>query len=181
VEPVLDLDVAPEAGVAKRWTKARLGALPVAIAVLVGMAVAAAGTHIFEDRRRAAREASEVSLTALVAGSSSSGGGDSRILTLEGHLAVANSGPLPVVVENATGSVGGLTFSSTAERTVRPGVVQIPVTVTIECAAGIPVAAIESVLRVRTADGQVRAASSLMIVAGTSWAHSYEQMCPATQ
>ena len=139
---VLDLDIAPDGdsqgGFTTFFRQRRFGLLPVAVMVLVGMAAAAVGTHLFEERQRQARQASQVSLTALVAGSGS-GGGDGRTVTIEGSLAVANSGPVPVLVEEVRGSGGGLTFQSRGARTVRPGVALIPVSVTVECAKGVPV------------------------------------------
>ncbi|GIF62302.1 hypothetical protein Ais01nite_03370 [Asanoa ishikariensis] len=183
MEPMLDLDVPPDAesGLVDRFRRRRFGVLPMAVAVLLAMASAAAATHVVEDRQRRASEQAEVSLTTLV-GRSGSVSGDSRTMTIEGSLAVANSGPLPVVVEEVRGSAGGLTFLSTASATIRPGVDWILVTVTASCAEGISGQPLPAVLKVRTADGQARVTSSLMIVQGTPWATTHEQICrPVTQ
>ncbi|SNS76977.1 hypothetical protein SAMN05421812_101719 [Asanoa hainanensis] len=168
---MLDLDVPSGEEVPRR----RFGVSQLAVAVLVAMTAAAVGTHLVEDRRRQIGEQATVSLTTLVA-RAGSGGSDGRTMTIEGSVAVANSGPLPVAVDEVRGDAGGLTFLSTSTATVRPGVDYVLVTITADCAQGFTDPG-QAVLKVRTADGQTRVTSSMMIVQGTPWATSHEQIC----
>jgi hypothetical protein len=181
-EVVMDLDESsvprvhhrPRAG---RLLAPRIG-IPQFVAVLVfSVAVAATATHTLESRRRQAADNAHVALATLVGAGGSGGGRNGRTVTLETTLTVINTGPKAVLLRQVTGTIGGLAFRSDGSGTVRPGVKQVEVTVTIDCVKGIPPEPLRTVMDVETADGQARAASSLMAVQGTLWAEDFERMC----
>ncbi|WP_116070338.1 hypothetical protein [Asanoa ferruginea] len=154
----------------------RIGIPQFIAALVVSVAVAVTATHTLESRRRQAADNAHVALTALV-GPVESGGRNGRTVTLRATLTVVNTGPAAVVLEEVTGTIGGLTFRSDRSATIRPGVRRVAVTVTIDCVKGIPTEPVEAVMNVETADGQARVASPLMVVQGTLWAEASEQMC----
>jgi hypothetical protein len=148
------------------------------MAVVLSSTLAAATTRWWDTREDRAAQESALSLTVLVAGTPMLGGGaDGSSMSADVSVAVANTGPLPVTVENIHASQDGLNFQNNTAQVVRPGVLSIRVSLKMDCQRGVPKDPVRVVVSARTADGAVREASSLMAVVGTSWDEAFQVLC----
>lgn len=194
---LLDLDVPPENTRARPWRAGRLIACwqavrtarvpgPAVVVLVIGAIVLASmATYRWQAWRDLQARRSAVLVQALVPGTNAGSGssvvvGAARELAVHmaASLALVNGGPLPVEVTELIGDQHGLSvWTSKDSVLVRPGALTISVMVAFDCAAGFPTEPLRIAMRVRTADGRSREASSLVAVTGTPWADRLNGMC----
>jgi hypothetical protein len=189
--PVFDLDVRSEdelhqlslrGQVQHGWRRvgaARISALLAFVLLVGGAVVAGSVTHWWDLRQQRLAQEAVVSLVALVPASSvERGGGDGRRAEIEARLALANSGPLPVEVSDLRATQDGFALRMEGtSRLVRPGVSSVIVQVTLDCMAGMPREPVRVLMSVRTMDGKLHQASSLMVVVSTPWSENFDWTC----
>ncbi|MGC4810084.1 hypothetical protein ACLQ29_06080 [Micromonospora sp. DT228] len=164
---------APARRAASRTWNVRLVA-----AFAVGTVLGGAGVGVLRSSREERQRNSTVSLVAFPASTSSSGG-DTEIVQMDGQLAVINAGPAPITVKSATGQRPGVQVQDTGKsRLVRPGgTAWISVKLRIECALAFGSEPLSIRFSVETADRQVREISYSVAVAGSAWHQGAERPC----
>nr|MDT0658639.1 hypothetical protein [Micromonospora sp. DSM 115978] len=184
---VLDLDIPLNEGAPllrdSRFHHVWKSRIPVSIAialVLGASVIAAVSTHWWDLRQQRQAQQAAVSLQVLVpaSGAITAGGVDGSNVTVEGSLALVNSGPAEVEVTALHAVEDGLTvWTSKAPGVVRPGTGLVDVRATLDCAVGMPIEPVRLTMQVRTADGRGRESSSLLATAGTLWHDLLDRMC----
>ncbi|MFG1842719.1 hypothetical protein ACGFH8_30330 [Micromonospora sp. NPDC049175] len=148
-------------------------------AFAVGIVLGGAGVGVLRSSREERQRNATVSLVAFPASTSSSSGGDTEVVQMDGQLAVINGGPAPVTVKSVSGQRPGVQVQDTGHtRLVRPGgTAWISVKLRIECALAFGSEPLSIRFSVETADRQVREVSYSVAVAGSAWHQGAERPC----
>jgi hypothetical protein len=105
--------------------------------------------------------------------------GDSELVEIPAHVAVANVSPVPLTVPEFVVEQPGLTLSgSLNDRWIRPGESSvIKVAVRVVCDTGYPVGSVRAALSVETDDGARRTSAESVIFDGSSWNARMDPLC----
>ncbi|WP_433331139.1 hypothetical protein [Dactylosporangium sp. CA-139066] len=174
----IDLDVVDDslsrrpAGLWRRWASLRVSASGVVVLVLIGGLIGAVFGRAWAQWEQRRSESARVSLFVAVADLSSVAVSNGRV-SIEGSVAVANGGPLPVEV---SGPGGGDFLVWGQQRIAAVTAARFPVTVYVTCSAGIEQQPLLLALVVVTADGVRRAVEMKVDLVGR-WQEMVAQDC----
>lgn len=153
------------------------------LAATAGLVTGAAGMHAWDADQSRNKQASTVSLLAMVdaAEGYSGGGGAPGQAALDGFLAVINAGPRPLTVTEITGSGDKVTLTGmTPKGEVRPGSqIAVPVMLAARCPSQgfLPTDPLMLAVTVRTENGRTLHAAVPLALHATSWDDAVHQMC----
>ncbi|MEV4139643.1 hypothetical protein AB0J72_46700 [Dactylosporangium sp. NPDC049742] len=173
----IDLDLVDDplsrrpVGLRRRWTSLRVSAAGVVVLVLVGGLIGAAFGRAWTQWEQRKLDSARVSLFVAVADLSTTTGADGRV-SMEGSVAVANGGPLPVQV---SGPASGNFRVWGQQRVAAAGAVRFPASVVVVCAAGVE-QPLPLALVVVTADGERRSVEVTVELVGI-WKEMVAQNC----
>ncbi|MGI5238648.1 hypothetical protein [Dactylosporangium sp. CA-139066] len=150
------------AGLRRRWAALRVSASGVVVLVLIAGLIGAASGGAWAQWEQRRMESARVSLFIAVADLSSIEMSNGRV-SIDGSVAVANGGPLPVEVP---GPGGGDFLVWGQQRIAAATAARLPVNVRITCSAGVEQRPLPLALVVVTADGVRRAVEMKVDLAG---------------
>ncbi|MGI5176340.1 hypothetical protein ACQEVZ_08435 [Dactylosporangium sp. CA-152071] len=174
----IDLDLSDDplprrpVGLRRRWTSLRVSASGVVVLVLIGGLIGAALGRAWARWEQRKLESARVSLFVAVADLSTTTGSNGRV-SMEGSVAVANGGPLPVEV---SGPASGDFRVWGQQRVAAGGAARFPANLTVVCAAGVEQQPLPLALVVVTADGVRRSVDVKVELVGT-WKEMVTQDC----
>ncbi|WP_344512764.1 hypothetical protein [Dactylosporangium maewongense] len=174
----IDLDLVDDplsrrpVGLRRRWTSLRVSASGVVVLVLIGALIGAAFGRAWTRWEQRKLDSARVSLFVAVADLSTTTGSNGRV-SMEGSVAVANGGPLPVEV---SGPASGNFRVWGQQRVAAAGAARFPASVVVVCAAGVEQQPLPLALVVVAADGERRSVEVKVELVGT-WKEIVAQDC----